>query len=1697
MATDNNTDNQDPVKPQGAIITPRKEGGVPLVNEQGAPLTPDTIPEVKKVPHGDPEYLGVDGKGDKTPQLDPNILQNMPNPLKEFSPNGFLEAVTNQEDFKGLVLSTGEVTGIAQFISNKVHEDVDTMSEGGLGVEAQERYGDLMVMLYADVMAKLGKPMDKVTGGSRAHREYVQSHAGIAELENAMTAYNMALSYDGFGNMPDDVFNALPEYRGTGLRDPNVIGFNEEEYESLGIFSKVGYNVFVGASEAGRRLAGVVGIESDKRLDADVAPVGEAAGFMTSLIIPGVAATKGIQGFKWAASAPKWLPGVLGWAAADYAITEREDGNLSTLLTESFPDNPIASNFVTEFLAFDGDDSELEIKLKAAVEGGIIDRVFAGALWAAGKGVKKGRKPVAWMGKEGKAMYNKVAANLPGTKVGKARAAHEKLVKDMVDALEALQFKTKEMVDKSMVADISEREMSNLAGKFDHVMSQEMFIDLARRAGETEDTISNLLKGLNPRNYAAMATSWVPGRDLMRILKHENDILVAKGNVLLAQIENIGKQSGSVGGNGKNKAMKKFIEEMQDDAAVEALQALEASKASAGKLTEFGEAQLELLKIRVSKIKPVESPRQKLQEQLDEVLDRLDARSEPVQGTDTEKLEGIANRPQGDDVAFERDIAEMNRLEAEIDKLDEVAPVPPAKEKASGLFTPGVKLNRAEDKVTAFLQARKNYDILKDTVNGAKLQASYYDMLKELKAGDASRKNIVVLNNIPTNAGKSVFDAQEYSRRLRANNMLSADDILDNASINTYINRLEESADILLSTDIPAAKGKATRSPITIDIDFSEQPTSFGDVPVFSTSAARGAFKDILMSPSAFPDVNVLPGLGRKRFDAKGDIVLPLPVIKSGVKRTADLVASQAVTNMLASTTQLTTAAASGAVVKPLLALEKWVGGLRVFGPYRNSIAAARIKELRGKAAAQFKGKAPKAGWREVILGGAVDVNGKALPLEGQSFWESVDIFLGRALSTPSKLDAEQLARSETSQGTFAEPGFVTELGFDPAGLSKVGTFAQTFESPVGRMLASTGLLVTEALPRMGLGALDEAYKTSTYWNTFSDSLVEGLVKAGGDTPDDILLNLHDNIMIRLTSGEEFARDLDSLAGEIHAQKIIPGASEEQILNALTKAHERGNQMARTVTLTQDVNRGLESAVRGLQTTSLGKIAAPFVRSAVNGLNMGLDRVPIVNWIYKDSRPIMLGGNRLTQEEQERLIGRNVVGAVAITASYFGAKYGIIKKEDKGSWEQTVLVLPRDDQDVEKYLQEAYEANSNQIDILASNAGVDDPIEFLRSNLPTDGATYQLDFERFSPVGTWLEFGLLLNELTSGSDPFDFEDGSDTSNKLTEFATGTAKQLLEDGLLGQVKDVTDTMGSPRWFVDKFLVQRFGIAFSPLHGLLNSPGEALGPITSADTATTYKGAIQKMWDKTIWARMGSDTPLARRRDSFGRVMVRAGRTSPVPFEGIPKIGDLPLVDSLSNAINVVGNEANLDIINEEFEFLGHSQRAPKTTSVPDFQGIDLTLFTFDKSLAPADISEKYEERIGDTVHAYEAWRAMVGTARVGGFEGAIIETQNIFKSSGYKKAKADMIRFSEEFADLPVEKRGNRSEQIQQARSFLLNMVKQPYQQGQVLASASLNSLSQYFVHKETGKTLAEAIEALRNVKAQGAQGVLELLGETK
>lgn len=1593
---------------------------------------------------GIPSPVQEPDKGDPTLVGASRLLSR--NPFLEDSPNGTIEKVTAHSGYSDLILPSGKVSGISQFVAERVYEDYQMKRDRNINMDVDEQYGNYMVKLYGDTMAKLGKGVPGAIAKTKEHREYVQSSLGIQELEDALYSYNVIQSYGGkHGDIPDDIWENLPEFSGTGLRDPKLIGLDEAQYQSLGIPAKIGYNLFVGASETGRRLAQIVGFEPEERLDTSVAPVGEAAGFIGSFVVPFSAASRTIQGLKWGAKLKPWQVGVLSGAVADFAVTTREDGNLSTVLTENFPDNPAASNFVTEFLSLEDDDSVLEIKLKAAVEGGIIDRVFAGSLWglrAGGRGSKKG---LEWLGEEANKMAATVTNNLPTSKVGKARQVLTDLDVERTGILSDVSIDTTSALSK-----IPEG-MENFA-------SPQLAKDLLVKSGSSEELAGAILENIDQRTVNELVSRLLPQEDLLRVLQHEGKILDAQGDVLIAEIRKVLSQSGAVGG--PTKTMKRHVNSLSFPELSLRIRAQQHKVASGFKATANEAKMFSFMRARFDRLKADFKNIDELVVQRDTLLKEATPDQSAVKLLD-DKI-AAARRSSA---SLRGELGEPSRAAV---KEQEII--------ASELAFRGTLPARSAELsqvIEPFRIALREYNINKTDLNGAKLQASYYDLLKALNVGNDDRKVKLVINNIPTSPGKSAEEAIEYSRRMRANNYLSPSDIAANKQI---LN--------LQSDDILPVLRKDTK--IQEIYDAAGGKKAFNKLPI---EEKRKIAKEVEGFVPEDPEmVAKLESKVDERLRAldvdKGKVDLP---VTRPVAKVATGVSSAAITNMLSSWTQLATSAVSGVFVKPLLATEKALGA-SLSRAYRNvfkDAASARVRSLRSQAKGSVRqaieadrGKVNPV-WPTLpetldnlyhLWTGGAYTPGKAGidPLQGEGV-QKLDNLLARILSTPSRLDADQLARSESSLGNFSERGFDPSIGFSPDGLSRLGKDIQSIENPVKRAVASSLLAVMESIPRRGLGSIDEALKTSTYWNTFSDSLVEGLTQLEGAAKmsDDSILDVHERIMTTLLERTDEARNFDLLAKDLISDASIPEESQKIIMNILEAADTRANQMARTVTLTQDVPKSVEGIVRAIQTSELGRIPFPFARAATNAFNMGFERVPLLNMFNKETRLGLLG--RLSQEERERAVGKTIVGGGLIGISSWLSNRdqdGIhLREVERGSWKQYVLYIPSEDKTVEDYLVRFYELNKNATDEIAEKSGFSDPIDYLRSVMPIEGSHVALDFERFSPLGMLLGMGVMINDAFKGQDPYDYEEDSPFYKRITDLTVDMTEFMVNQGLTEEFKGFADNLDNPEVFIDRYLVQRLGIGFSPLHGLRNSPGEALSP---DDSPARYESMFEKMLNKVA-------PPLAdvaKRRNAYGQAIVRDDRF-----------------------FNFLGEKTTASIIEAEFNYLAINKRAPKVDAVPDYQGIDLTEFTLDKSLATPDQLEVIET-IEDTVHAYEAWRVLVGVTGKGKFEGSIRETEKYLKSSDYTRAKAKLDEIIEEFPEMSPELKSIATVTLNESRDVLVSRINGFYDLGKSLASVQLRELSNIYVNSE-GISLQEVQNGImKNVK-QGVRGVRNVLDKSE
>ena len=338
--------------------------------------------------------------------------------LRVATPNNVYETLARQEGFEDAHYN------VSNFLDDLISlEIVSYKANGDEFTEQQQK--EFVAKFYQDVMFQLNQPVGSFVdkdGNPKLESDviaYANSAEGKRELEAALE-WLQILKHDPVAMYNPEHDELRDKIRGTGLTDPNLYGFTEEEYARLPLWAKIGYNSFVSASEAGRWLLGGVGIEFDKRLRAEVAPIGEFTGAMAAFMFPYMGAKRLLQPTKLIKKLGRWKSEMLYGAIADLTVTGHE-GNISAMMLD-MSDHPSMDNWVTQFLATNPDDSLLVQKLKAVPEGMVIDRAMAGIFL----GLKFGKRTLKefpklreFLGEKGVAAFKAVSDIRPVTAKGK------------------------------------------------------------------------------------------------------------------------------------------------------------------------------------------------------------------------------------------------------------------------------------------------------------------------------------------------------------------------------------------------------------------------------------------------------------------------------------------------------------------------------------------------------------------------------------------------------------------------------------------------------------------------------------------------------------------------------------------------------------------------------------------------------------------------------------------------------------------------------------------------------------------------------------------------------------------------------------------------------------------------------------------------------------------------------------------------------------------------------------------------------------------------------------------------------------------------------------------------------------------------------------------------------------------------------
>ena len=626
------------------------------------------------------------------------------------------------------------------------------------------------------------------------------------------------------------------------------------------------------------------------------------------------------------------------------------------------------------------------------------------------------------------------------------------------------------------------------------------------------------------------------------------------------------------------------------------------------------------------------------------------------------------------------------------------------------------------------------------------------------------------------------------------------------------------------------------------------------------------------------------------------------------------------------------------------------------------------------------------------------------------------------------------MAISEEAHGVQLKGSFVPELGYNPAGLSRLGRFAASLENDAARKFWTRVVGFLELIPRGVLGGIDEGLKQGAYLNELSSNLLGSLEANFGvalvdasrmaGLEDDVLFELHAVFANRILKegGNINYKAMAEEVNNILKRAGIEETDEVTLRRIVSETHDTATQFSRNITVTQDPT-ALAGAARAANSSDLVRMVSPFTRAMLNGFFMVVERVPVVNLLLPGVRHGITG--KLGAREQFRSIGKNATGLSLIS---LGAIFKSDEKDtngfkivDKGSYKEFVLQLPNDTRILSE-LESFYSENTQYVDDMIArfrdhhqldpNTQID-PIEFLYStlNISEDGNSIELSFRRFNIVNGLLEIGVILSdvvEIFQEKEEYEFTD--DDRSRFAEVSEKLAAYAYEEGPAKIIEDLSNMAafasgGEKSVYIGQEFLRRYLSDFmSPFGGLYRGRTTMGSRVEAATDEDFLTRAFYDSMLRPLQALLAGDVRL--RRNWLGEVETgRKGHTF--------LYGAFPLDTKATNSP-----------IDRELARNDMRKLSPKPNMVPGLPNIPLTKFTVvEETLDESSKAILDQLDLPYDANAYDIWLVSKGAMphpELGGMTPREF-LMSYFQSDTYKEDRAKIDAYE------------NRADNLSQAK----------------------------------------------------------------
>ena len=463
----------------------------------------------------------------------------------------------------------------------------------------------------------------------------------------------------------------------------------------------------------------------------------------------------------------------------------------------------------------------------------------------------------------------------------------------------------------------------------------------------------------------------------------------------------------------------------------------------------------------------------------------------------------------------------------------------------------------------------------------------------------------------------------------------------------------------------------------------------------------------------------------------------------------------------------------------------------------------------------------------------------------------------------------------------------------DANSMTLLGVRAQNIENEYVRGFMTSLVGLWEVMPREAMGFIDDGIKLASFDQVLRESVVDTVWRAKRAKTANIdymadMTNALRQLEEEVRGGKVAHNEVRTWLGE-----RLGGDFSDEVDLAI-KARDQAWEQQRELTLQQEV-AGSMKMLQDVSQHPLGGHFFMFGKTTANTINMGLERTPILGYMFKHMRATTPMGKR-------DALAKQLVGAGIITAGGLTKKYASdhLLQDKYGNWH---IKIPASKKDTLEQLENQFKQQPN---LLSSMVASHNDWATSYQGKKQGARTYDLMVEgdreayldqyvgehkgytiysmkRFGYGWSIFAGGIMAYDLVTGTanhlpkGKIDGEGGEiGLGEKLASWLTTfTDAYGLADAASG-VDDLMRMMDNPE---DIMTMIPFMISDSvtPWKGLLQSPSEPLGILLNTRDSRSPDWNAATFWERVLdrnW--WGDDDSLPTKRNAVFRPVTRGSR-----------------------------------------------------------------------------------------------------------------------------------------------------------------------------------------------------------------------------